>query len=194
MQSCQSKKSKEPVLAGNPVFEGWYADPEVIIFDDTYWIYPTFSDEYEGNLYKPELTEHQKEVRENTINPQYLKQTFMDAFSSKDLVNWEKHPQVLSVENVKWAGYALWAPSIIKKGDKYYLFFGANDIQNDDQPGGIGMCKVYHRRPLTTTDGNHRETCIDRMYFDEEGFIKPVKITNEGVEMREIPVRPRHKR
>jgi len=41
---------------------------------------------------------------------------------------------------------------------------------------------VYHRRPLTETAGNSRVICIDRMYFDEGGFIKPVIITNEGVE------------
>lgn len=40
---------------------------------------------------------------------------------------------------------------------------------------------VYHRRPLGETDGNHRATCIDRMYFDENGMIKPVKMTFEGV-------------
>ena len=40
---------------------------------------------------------------------------------------------------------------------------------------------VYHRRPLTETDGNSRQVCIDRMYFDEQGFIKPIVITNEGV-------------
>ena len=44
----------------------------------------------------------------------------------------------------------------------------------------------YHRRPLTTKDGNHRETCIEKMYFDENGLIKPVKITNEGVGKRKI--------
>ncbi|MBS1610204.1 MAG: arabinan endo-1,5-alpha-L-arabinosidase, partial [Bacteroidetes bacterium] len=27
--------------SGNPVFPGWYADPEGIIFNKTYWIYPT---------------------------------------------------------------------------------------------------------------------------------------------------------
>ena len=43
---------------------------------------------------------------------------------------------------------------------------------------------VYHRRPLTTKDGNHRETCIDRMYFDGEGLILPVRITTKGVESR----------
>jgi beta-xylosidase len=43
---------------------------------------------------------------------------------------------------------------------------------------------VYHRRPLTETDGNSRETCIDHMYFDKKGFIKKVVITKEGVEKR----------
>jgi beta-xylosidase len=41
---------------------------------------------------------------------------------------------------------------------------------------------VYHRRPLSETDGNSRVTCIDRMYFDDDGFIQPIKITHEGVE------------
>lgn len=35
--------------------------------------------------------------------------------------------------------------------------------------------------PLTETDGNHRETCIDRMHFDKNNFIKLVKMTVEGV-------------
>jgi hypothetical protein len=35
---------------------------------------------------------------------------------------------------------------------------------------------------LGERDGNHRVVCIDRMEFDAQGFIKPVKITFEGVE------------
>ncbi|RYF59755.1 MAG: arabinan endo-1,5-alpha-L-arabinosidase, partial [Cytophagaceae bacterium] len=45
---------------------------------------------------------------------------------------------------------------------------------------------VYHRRPLTETDGNHRETCIDKLEFDEKGAIKPVQITVEGVKARRL--------
>ena len=30
-------------------------------------------------------------------------------------------------------------------------------------------------------DGNHRVVCIDRMEFDGQGFINPVKITFGGV-------------
>ena len=33
----------------------------------------------------------------------------------------------------------MWAPSIVEKGGKYYLFCAANDIQNDQQLGGIGV-------------------------------------------------------
>jgi beta-xylosidase len=33
----------------------------------------------------------------------------------------------------------MWAPSIIEKDNLYFLFFGANDIQNDTEPGGIGV-------------------------------------------------------
>lgn len=45
---------------------------------------------------------------------------------------------------------------------------------------------VYHRRPLGETDGNHRVTSIDKMEFDENGHIKPVKITFEGVEAQPL--------
>ena len=295
-------------MSGNPIFEGWYADPEGILFGDSYWIYPTYSAPYE-------------------------QQTFFDCFSSKDLVTWTKHPKILDTDEVKWANRAMWAPSIIEKDGKYFFFFGANDIQNDNQQGGIGVAvadspagpfkdylgkplvdkfhngaqpidqfvfkdadgiyfliyggwghcniarlnddftgfvpfedgttfremtpqgytegpfmfirdgkyyfmwseggwtgpdycvayaiadspfgpferigkvlqqdplvatgaghhsvihmpdsdayfAVYHRRPLGETDGNHRVTCLDRMTFDKDGYIEPIKITNEGV-------------
>ena len=48
-------------------------------------------------------------------------------------------------------------------------------------PGKDEWYIVYHRRPLGDTDMNHRQTCIDRMEFDDEGFIKPVKITFGGI-------------
>lgn len=48
-------------------------------------------------------------------------------------------------------------------------------------PGTDEWYIVYHRRPLTETDANHRVTCIDHMYFDTDGLIKPIVITNEGV-------------
>ena len=301
-------KIKQP-SSGNPVFPGWYADPEGAIFNKTFWIYPTYS-------------------------APYNQQVHFDAFSSKDLVTWTKHPHILDTSSIQWAHRAMWAPAIIEKNGKYYFFFSANDIQNGNEKGGIGIaisdhpagpftdylgkplidqfhngaqpidqfvfkdvdgayyliyggwrhCNIarlkddftglipfddgkifreitpdkyvegpmmfvrkgkyyfmwseggwtgpnysvayaigdspfgpfkridkilkqnpdiatgaghhsvinipgtdnwyiiYHRRPLGETDANSRVTCIDRMYFDKEGLIQPVMITNEGVE------------
>ena len=44
----QEKVASHKATSGNPVFQGWYADPEGIIYDDTYWIFPTWSDLYEN--------------------------------------------------------------------------------------------------------------------------------------------------
>lgn len=129
----------EPLYSGNPLFPGWYADPEGEIIDDEYWIFPTWSDRYGDSIVSISFSEYQLRKRENAINKQYLEQTYLDAFSSTDLVKWKKHPRVLDVENVEWAAYSLWAPSIVKEAGRYYLFFSANDIQNDKEYGGIGV-------------------------------------------------------
>jgi beta-xylosidase len=57
-------------------------------------------------------------------------------------------------------------------------------------PGQDAYYIVYHRRPLGETDGNHRVTCMDRMEFDEQGFIKPVKITVDGVDRVSLRAHP----
>lgn len=129
-----------PAAAENPVVPGWYADPEIRVFGDRYWIYPTYSDHTETPDVSEHFSEKQQELRkQQMVRPSYAIQTFFNAFSSPDLVNWTKHSHVLDVENVEWAAYAVWAPSAIEKDGKYYLFFGANDIQSDDQLGGIGV-------------------------------------------------------
>ncbi len=103
----------QQATAGNPVFPGWYADPEGAVFNQQYWIYPTYS-------------------------APYKQQVFLDAFSSPDLVHWTKHPAILDTQRVKWAHTAMWAPAIVYKDNKYFLFFGANDMQKDGA-GGIGV-------------------------------------------------------
>ena len=49
-------------------------------------------------------------------------------------------------------------------------------------PGKDQYYIVYHRHPLGSTLGSEREVCMEKLEFDENGFIKPVKITFEGVE------------
>ncbi len=138
------------VTSGNPVFPGYYADPEGIVFKNMYWIYPTYS-------------------------APYNKQVFFDAFSSPDLVNWTKHEHILDTANVKWAKRAVWAPSIIEKDGKYFLFFGANDIQNDNEYGGIGIAvadnpagpfKDYLGKPLIDKFHNGAQPIDQFIYKD----------------------------
>ena len=48
-------------------------------------------------------------------------------------------------------------------------------------PGADEWYIIYHRRPLGETAANSRATCIDRMYFNKDGKIEPVRMTFEGV-------------
>jgi GH43 family beta-xylosidase len=104
--------------AGNPFVDGLYADPDTEFYDGKYWVFPTSSYAYE-------------------------KQTYLDAFSSSDLINWEKHANILTIKDVKWATKAVWAPAPISRHGKYYLYFAANDIQEGEPEagliGGIGV-------------------------------------------------------
>ncbi|KAI5927846.1 putative glycosyl hydrolase [Camillea tinctor] len=104
--------------AGNPFVSGWYADPDTEIYDGQFWVYPTAS--------RP-----------------YKEQTYLDAFSSPDLIHWTKHPNILTTHDVAWARVALWAPAPIYRNGKYYLYFGANDILEKEVAfgikGGIGV-------------------------------------------------------
>lgn len=339
LMGCQHKDVR---LSGNPVVPGWYADPELVIFDNQYWIYPTHSGDQTTADPAAQFSPVQQKMRaEKGVYPPFLTQTFFDAFSSPDLVNWTKHHKVLDVKNIPWAAYALWAPSMVAANGKYYFFFSANNILNNSQLGGIGVavsdkpegpfvdalgkpligkihngaqpidqfvfrdddgqyyiyyggwghCNIarlsadllsvipfddgelykeitpehyvegsfvikrngkyyfmwsegdwtgseysvayaigdspvgsfkrigkilqqdltiakgaghhsllklpgtedwyiaYHRRPLDSNEGNHREVSIDRLYFDKQGFIKPVKMTSGGVSAQPITVK-----
>lgn len=169
-----------PAQAANPALEGWYADPEIRIFAGKYWIYPTYSDHSGTPRASKSLTAGQKWQRTQDIYPPFLPQTFLDAFSSDDLVHWRRHDFVLDVKDVSWAAYAVWAPSAIAHNGKYYLFFGANDIKTNNQLGGIGVAvsdtpggpfKDALGRPLIGQIHNGAQP-IDQMVFkDDDGEI-----------------------
>ncbi|BCM89489.1 xylosidase/arabinosidase [Abditibacteriota bacterium] len=141
------------VTSGNPVFPGWYADPEGVVFDKTYWVYPTFSAPYD-------------------------QQTVITAFSSPDLVHWTKHFNVVDNDAIKWAKRAMWAPAIVAKDGKYFLFFGANDIQNNGEEGGIGVAvadnpagpfKDYLGHPLVGQIVNRAQPIDQFVFHDKDG-------------------------
>jgi hypothetical protein len=47
-----------------------------------------------------------------------MKQTFLHAFSSPDLVNSTKHKHVLEIEHITWVAYAVWASWAIEHNCK----------------------------------------------------------------------------
>jgi len=161
---CASLK-KQVSTSGNPIADGWYADPEGVQFDGKFWVYPTFSARYE-------------------------KQVFLDAFSSDDLVHWTKHPHIIDTASVKWAKKAMWAPCIVKKDANYFLFFSANDIQapfrggwnpavDKKEPiGGIGIgislkpegpFRDYLGKPLIKEFYNKAQPIDQFVFHDKDG-------------------------
>lgn len=126
----------------NPIIPGWYADPEGIKYGNTYWVYPTYSAPYNDQI-------------------------FLDAFSSIDLKHWTKHPHIVDTAAVKWAKRAMWAPAVLTKGGKYYLFFGANDVHKGEI-GGIGV--VVANKP----EGPYKDLLGKPLINDIENGAQPI--------------------
>ncbi len=163
--ACNRQSREQQQASGNPVIDGWYADPEIAIFDEHYWIFPTYSAPFE-------------------------QQVFFNAFSSRDLVNWQIHERILDTAEVKWAKKAMWAPCTVKKGDQYFLFFAANDLQRPvskwwnpdihslDDVGGIGVAvadapegpyRDYLSKPLTGEVYNAAQPIDQFVFKDSDG-------------------------
>ncbi len=135
-------------LSGNPLFQGWYADPELHFFAGRYYIYPTFSALYED-------------------------QTFFEVWSSSDLTDWVNEGRGLDFTDVPWStNRAAWAPSVAERDGKYYMYFSAGD------GAGIGVAVADHPkgpfldalgRPLIQ-EYHHGAQPIDaHAYIDDDG-------------------------
>lgn len=100
----------------NPLFPGFYADPEIRIYENTYWIFPTTSIAFED-------------------------QTYFDAFSSPDLVSWTKHPNFFTAgSSSPWARDNFWAPTSWQGDDgRYYFYFSANGLRSQHEDAGLGV-------------------------------------------------------
>ncbi|WP_223167487.1 family 43 glycosylhydrolase [Nonomuraea sp. SYSU D8015] len=84
----------------SPVLPGLYADPNIAVFGDRFYIYPT-TDGFAG-----------------------WSGTQFRAFSSTDLVHWQDHGVILDLgPDVSWADNSAWAPAIAEKDGKYYFYF-----------------------------------------------------------------------
>jgi beta-xylosidase len=135
-------------MSGNPVLPGWYADPELHLFGDRYYIYPTCSEVYES-------------------------QTFFEVWASDDLTNWKNEGKILDFADVPWStNRAAWAPSVTEKDGTYYIYFSAGDgagigVATSASPVGPFVDALGH--PLIK-DYHHGAQPIDAHAFtDDDG-------------------------
>ncbi|MFC8199533.1 family 43 glycosylhydrolase [Streptomyces sp. NPDC057298] len=138
----------EAVPARSPVLPGLYADPDVQYLDGRYWIYPT-TDGFPG-----------------------WSGTKFKAFSSKDLVHWKDHGEILDLgPDVSWADRNAWAPAIAERDGKYYFYFCAEQqigVAVADSPAG--PFKDALGKPLVAKGGSLKGQMIDPAVFtDDDG-------------------------
>lgn len=90
----------------------YHADPEARIYNGKYYIYATKS-------------------------RAYSQQKNIDLYVSSDGEKWKEIKDIIDMSTFPYAWQAVWAPSIVEKNGLYYLIFAVNDIQSDDEDGGL---------------------------------------------------------
>ena len=126
MQKIMAEKAIKLPAENNPaVLHKFNADPAVLVFDDTVYIYCT------NDFQQLEFSLGNKDNSYDKINT-------LNVFSSKDLVNWTDCGVIKvagSSGAAKWA-HNSWAPAICTKKidgkDKFFLYFA-------DSANGIGV-------------------------------------------------------
>lgn len=145
LRAATLTKSYKSAAENNPIVTQRYsADPSVMVYGDTVYLYST-NDEFE---YK------NGSVSENT----YGNIKTLNCFSSKDLVNWTDHGVIQVAGSSGAATWATcsWAPSATYKKingvDKFFLYFansgGGIGVLQSDSPTGPWTDPIG--RPLIT--------------------------------------------
>ncbi|KAF2995402.1 hypothetical protein E8E13_004745 [Curvularia kusanoi] len=118
--SKRERRSSRLVARKSPALAGYYADPNIAVFDKTYYIYATTDGTpgWGGN------------------------QFFV--WSSPDLVSWTRAEEpFLTLDgangNVPWAVGNGWAPTIIERNGKYYFYFSGQNAEYDTKTIGVAV-------------------------------------------------------
>jgi hypothetical protein len=89
-------------FAQSPLFPGIYtADPSARVFNDTLYVY----------------TSHDKE------DAKWFNMEDWHVFSTTDLIHWQHHGSIFSLEDISWAASLAWAPDAAHKNGRYYFYF-----------------------------------------------------------------------
>lgn len=131
----------------SPVLPGLNADPNIITFGDTYYIYAT-TDGFDG-----------------------WSGTKFSAWSSKNLVDWKDEGVILDLgPGVSWADKNAWAPTIAERNGKYYFYFCAEakiGVAVSDSPTGPF---VDSGKPLVARNPSGGGQAIDpAVFIDKSG-------------------------
>ncbi|MGN9763359.1 family 43 glycosylhydrolase, partial [Streptomyces sp. SD31] len=131
----------------SPVLPGLTADPNIVRFGDTYYIYPT-TDGFPG-----------------------WSGTRFKAYSSKDLFHWNDHGVVLDLgPDVSWADTRAWAPAIEAKNGKYYFYYSADTnigVAVSDSP--TGPFKDPLGKPLIARGAYTGQMIDPAVFTDDDG-------------------------
>ncbi|MGI5158839.1 family 43 glycosylhydrolase [Microbispora sp. CA-102843] len=132
----------------SPVIPGYYADPNIVVFGDTYYIYGT-TDGIAG-----------------------WGSTKFEAWSSKDLVHWTNRGTILDLgPDVTWADARAWAPTATEKNGTYYFYYSADQnigVAVSDSP--TGPFRDPLGKPLVNKADFNNAQQIDPMVFtDDDG-------------------------
>lgn len=146
-----------PTAGGSPVLKGYFADPNIAVFNQTYYIYAT-TDGFPG----------------------WGGQVFY-AWSSPDLVNWTRSAEPFltlngTSGNVPWATGNAWAPTIAEKDGKYYFYFSGQNPTYDRKTIGVAIADSptgpFTAEPTAMILNNERLTTGQAI--DADAFLDPV--------------------
>jgi len=134
------------MVAAPRLLDGYYADPNLVEFDGTFYLYPT------------------------TDGLEDWAATSFKAFSSTNLVDWIDHGVIFSVKHdTRWAAGHAWAPTMTRRDGQYFFYFTADDnigVASSDSPVGRF---IDLGRPLIR-DGEFSGRAIDPSIFvDDDG-------------------------
>ncbi|KAG9603689.1 Arabinanase/levansucrase/invertase, partial [Aureobasidium melanogenum] len=162
LASLTANNADNPSIAsrasgGSPVLKGYFADPNIAVFNKTYYIYAT-TDGFPG----------------------WGGQVFY-AWSSPDLVNWTRSEEpFLTLNgtngNVPWATGNAWAPTIIERYGKYYFYFSGENPTYDRKTIGVAIAGSpsgpFTAEPTAMILNNERLTTGQAI--DSDAFLDPV--------------------
>jgi beta-xylosidase len=149
------QKLKETAQWNNPILKGLYADPDIALFEDTFYIYPTTDGfvDWSG--------------------------TKFHVFSSKNMINWKDEGVILDVasDDVAWSVGSAWAPAIAQRNGKYYFYFCA---KRPDFKSCIGVAVadnptgpfIAQKEPMLTLEIIAEEGCSMGQTIDPSVYIE----------------------